>query len=71
MKEIGELIKAVQEKSPIKVHLFINGPAALAFAVGYVSRTLNPYLYQLNRGDNIAPSRKYAQVMRINDKLMW
>jgi len=72
VKEISGLIKAIKEKSsPTKVHLFINGPVALAYAVGYVTRTLNPYLYQLNRGDNVAPSRKYAQVMKINEELMW
>jgi len=72
VKEINGLIKAMKEKSFItKVHLFISGPVALAFAVGYVSRTIDPYLYQLNRGDNVAPSRKYAPVMKISDGLVW
>ena len=70
VKALYQLVKEVQETSPKKIHIFINAPVALAFAIGYVSRPLQPYIYQFdNANSNTAASKKYAQIMRVTDEL--
>ena len=70
VKGFYQLLKKVQETAPKKIHLFISAPVALAFAIGYVSRPLQPYIYQFdNANKNTAASKKYAPIMRVTDEL--
>ena len=70
VKGFYQVLKKLQETAPEKIHIFISAPVALAFAIGYVSRPLQPYVYQFdNANRSTAASRKYAQIMRVTDEL--
>lgn len=69
VKGIYALMKKVNETSPKKIHIFMRCPIALAFAIGYVSRPCRPYIYHLNRGEDLAASKLYYRVLDISDEL--
>ena len=64
VKGIKELIAQIANSAPAKVRIFINGPLALAFAIGYASRPIiTPDVYQFNnRPTDIDPRNKYRRV---------
>lgn len=54
-----------------RMHIFINAPVALSFAIGYALRpNYAPYVYHYNnRRDGHADSELYSRVLHVNDNL--
>ena len=70
VEQIYVLISEVASAAPKKIHIFMNAPVALTFALGYVLRPCAPYVYQFNNAKtNTADSKLYSLVLHANDSL--
>jgi len=69
VKGLYALINTINSAAPKKVHIFMNAPVALTFALGYVLRpNCMPYVYQYNN-EKTADSNLYKRVLHVNDSL--